>query len=168
MSFSDFMSVIQLAAGLNTAYFSFSQLRLPAFEAEQRALDRLAEIIGRQRQGSEESGAAGAGYDLYLQLRIDLDTIRYASQRKDGIFGKGCLVAAIIYVALLIFGSFYAQTELSFLPALVISTFGFLPIAASFVVNVAASQQVRSKITRRRQELERTVFSGSQERYDRS
>lgn len=157
MIWGDFLSVIQLAAGLNTAYFSFTELRQPVFGSEARALDNLKLTLDTRLAGQDPQSAR-RHRDAYLQLLINFQTLQHDCARKDIRLGQTCLAAAIGYVVLLVGASFGAHVEIGPATAAAISIIGFGPLCLCVRTNVVAMQRIRTKVSDGRSELERALM----------
>src|SRR5690349_23799047 len=105
MTWSDFLSVIQLAAGLNAAYFSLSELRTPVFSAEQRSLERLRRFLNEPSNDEVVASDVKLLVKDYLSISIDFNSLYLEYKKADKIMGPFCLAGAVIYTLLLIYAS---------------------------------------------------------------
>jgi hypothetical protein len=159
MVWGEFQSIIQLAAGLNTAYFSFTELRQPAFAAERRALNVLRAAIEEKMHEESSALVAKMMYRQQLQLAINLNTIFNRYRWMDIYLGRSCLGASILYICLLFWSSFFSSSSIRPECAIGIFFLGFLPVSACLLANVAATQQVRKNVSVWRWKLEPGVLS---------
>lgn len=160
MNFGDLSSVLQLAAGLNTAYFSFSELRQPVVSSERRALAELKQVIDERSEVARLTTLYQEELEQHLQLVVDLDTIQFRYQRIDRFAARLCLVMSIAYILLLIAAAILASEPVPFpKTAIVVSVLGYLPISLCLLTSVVAMQHIYRNVSERRRTLELAVLS---------
>src|SRR5271169_305469 len=159
MEWGNFQSVLQLSVGLNTVYFSFTELRQPVISRETRLLHALASPLRERLTSPDTVVSAHSLENSFLQLKINLDTITLQSEKIDNVVRISCLTMAVLYWVLLIFSAFRPLMKITYPVATVVSLVGYVPVMLCVVMNVWAGWRVRRNVRRGRTELDRNLVA---------
>lgn len=161
MQWGTFQSVLQLSVGLNTVYFSFTELRQPVISRETKLLTAIELPITERSSNPATAARAQTLRDDFTQLKIILDTIVLRAEKSDTVIRLSCLTMAVVYWVLLVFSSFKPSMKITYPEATIISLAGYVPVMLSVLMNVWAGHRVRRDVRRGRAELEKSVALGS-------
>jgi plasmid maintenance system killer protein len=159
MEWGTFQSVLQLSVGLNTVYFSFTELRQPIISRETRLLHDLELPLREKLDNPQTTTEAGRLEGDFIQLKVNLNTIVLGSEKFDGVVRFSCLTMALIYWVLLVFASFRPLAKITYPEAVIVSLVGYTSVMLSIVLNVWAGCRIRRSVRRGRTELDRKLVA---------